>query len=166
MDKSVTNSINCFIAYFSTLGVYSWLLLCILTNIEQLKNLFYFVANLNNGIVMTILASKPIFSSIAFYFLFNQRLKMFELCAVLILIVSVILIGFSSNDSQNDNNNQNVLYIIISMLLLTGSTLLVSFRTVLMKYFLAYGDNQVDISAFSNIYSLVQNLIMFTAFIP
>ena len=124
------------------------------------------VANLNNGIIMTILDSKPFFSSVAFYFLFNQRLEIFEFIAMGILVVSVILIGFSSYESHSEDNHQNTIYIIISMLLLVGSTFLVSVRIVIMKYFLAYGNNQVNISAFSNIYSLVQNLIMFTAFIP
>ena len=118
------------------------------------------LANLNNGIVMTILASKPFFSSVAFYFLFNQRLEKFELIAMGILLISVILIGFSSDESNSKDNHQNTIYIIISMLLLVVSTFLVSIRIVLIKYFLAHGENQADISVFSNIYSFIQNLIM------
>ena len=142
LDKSGFNFCCCYSAYHAALGVHNGILLCITTLI---KSIIIVVADLNNGIVMTILSSKPIISSFAFYFLFRQKLEKFEIISIFILFVSVILIGFSSKESKEVKKSQGTLYIIVSMLMLVGSTVLVSLRTVIIKYFLAYGQNQADI---------------------
>ena len=122
------------------------------------------LANLNNGIVMTVLASKPVFSSVSFYFLFKQRLERFELIGVVFLLCSVVMIGVSSEGQEVNGDPNSTIYVVISILLLFLSSALVATRTVVMKYFLAYDSNQVNVSAFYNFYSFCQNFVMLIVF--
>ena len=83
----------------------------------------------------------------------------------MILLISVTMIGISTNDESLDEKTSNVYYTTISILLLFVSSALIALRTVIMKYFLAYGENQVNVSAFYNFYSFIQNVLILCVFI-
>lgn len=54
------------------------------------------LANLNNGVIMAVYSLKPLISSVAFYFLFAQSLKKFEILGIFFSIISILCIALST----------------------------------------------------------------------
>jgi hypothetical protein len=112
-------------------------------------------ANINNGVLTCVYSMKSIFSSIIFFVMFGQRLLKLELFGILIWVISTVLITLSNVDMESNNfmDSKNI-YSYLALLFLFGSVLLVVSRKVLIKYFFAFGDNQLNapaITCFRNV---------------
>ncbi|CAI2371868.1 unnamed protein product [Moneuplotes crassus] len=108
----------------------------------------YYYANkagINNGIIMAIYTTKPIFNAFAFRFLYHQKLRYFEIIGILLCTVSIILIGLSQ---KSDNEGHKRFYMFLSMGLMVISAFLEALIAIVAKYFLAFKDNKVNVSSF------------------
>lgn len=65
------------------------------------------------------------------------------------------MIAFSAGNIFQDTIEDNMKYTWIALGLLMVPILLLSFKTIFLKYFLAYKGNQVNVSAFYNFYFLI-----------
>ena len=96
--------------------------------------------------------------SIAFSFLYKQKLKAFEIVGIVVLMISVVMIAFSTDNIFQQGVTTNAWYTIISLGFLFFAILWLTTSTVVLKHFLAYGDNQVNVSAYYNFYSLSKTM--------
>ncbi|CAI2371793.1 unnamed protein product [Moneuplotes crassus] len=127
---------------------------------------YYFAnkAGINNGIIMAICIFKPIINAIVFRFLYHQKLKYFEIIGILFSTGSVVLIGLSQ---QSDSEGHKRDYMFISMGLMFLAIFLEALIGIVVKYFLAFKNNEANVSAFYSFFILMidfTNVIIFTVF--
>ena len=114
---------------------------------------------------MWIFVLKPLINSFAFFFLFGQSLKRSDIIAIGVLIVAIMLIAFSNNDSDNNTFHDNLLYVFISLGLLFISVLLNWTNIIITKYFLGYKGNQGNTAGYFNVSSLINSTFFLVWFI-
>ena len=119
------------------------------------------IANTNIGVVMSVFSIKPVITSISFSILFKQKLKNFEIVGIIILVISVVAIAFSTDNIFEQGLTTNAWYTILSLLFLIFAILWLTTTTIVLKHYLAYGDNQVNVSAYFNFYNMLVGFIFF-----
>jgi hypothetical protein len=122
------------------------------------------LANLNNGVIMTMYALKPIISSVLFHFLFKQKLQKFEVVGIGLWFISACWITLSTYKPYEEEEEYDFKYAWISLGLIWCPVLIICFNTTLMKYYLAYDKNQVNVSAFYNFSSLINDTLFLGLF--
>ena len=64
-------------------------------------------SGVNSGIISTIFCTSVIFSNILFYILYGQKLSKYDIFGSLMIVASVVLIGFggATGGSETDTTN-------------------------------------------------------------
>ncbi|CAI2371632.1 unnamed protein product [Moneuplotes crassus] len=107
------------------------------------------IGNLNTGILTSLTALRAIQTSIAFYFIFNQTMKWYEVLCVLIMTIAVSLIMISGDNSIVIKHETAQFYIILSCIFAIISGFFDVMRTAVLKYFYG-GVKEVNVSALFN----------------
>lgn len=129
---------------------------------------YYFatLAEMNTGILMSIYCTKAIISSILFYFFFKQALKWFEIVGIALCIGCAILLSISVKDPVNEEDAENPTHNgMLAIILMFISLGILSMRSVIIKKFFAYNNNNVNISALAAFRGIIFDIGFFVVFI-
>lgn len=146
--------------------VYATIILCILNVLQYwaFTEGYYYatLADVNSGVIMSMYSIKPVLSGLCFYFFFNQTLSIYEIIGIILSIVCIALVTFSTESLiVVDAFDWNLL---ISTILIIISVLFLCVTAVIMKQHFAYKSNDINLPAFVNFFNFIVDFVFLLLF--
>jgi len=121
----------------------------LLTKFIMLKSFYYqSVSGINSGVIVCFFTLKLIITTIAFNYLFNQKLKTYDYIGIILGILWVLTMTASHPVSTQKHTKTFGYEFLAAISLISISILVLIPRDIIMKKYFAYGQNNVNIVQF------------------